>query len=152
MIPSIPRPIPDLGFMTAWVSADSITVLCRSADWYKLSPIKRYLMNMTANDIRMEDARTEARQYTYARWEHLRRLHDRCEDQPWETAWEANLTYGLPDLTFGVVHLVQETEKRGDRLIGDDPDDFAEFMDEDANPIDLAAMLMPSHGVEGSDV
>ena len=121
------RPIPNAGFFTAFVHDGGIDCLVRSADWYKLPPIQRYLYNMAASEIRMEDAKTETRVYTFERFETLRQLILQSAAQEFEVAKEAWVMWGTPDLSFGVVHLDQADSRRGNRLIGDDPDDYAEF-------------------------
>lgn len=125
------RPIPNAGFFTAFVHDFGIDCLIRSSDWYKLPPIQRYLYNMCATVIRMEDAKTETRVYSYLQFDHMRELIERSASQEWEVAFEAWMTYGTADHHFGVVHLDQEDGRRGDLLIGDSPEDYAEFVPDD---------------------
>lgn len=146
------KPIPNAEFFTAWVHEKGIDCLIRSADWYKLPPIQRYLYNMAATSIEMADAKTEQRSYTFDRFEHLRKLIERSAGQESEVAHEAWMLWGEPGKKFGVVHLDQADNRRGDLLAGDDPEhvDLFEPTDPALERWTLAAT--PSHGPEGSDV
>ena len=137
--------------MTTFVFSNRVEILVRSADWYNFPPILRYLYNMAASEIRMEDAKTETRVYTYQRYRHMRDLMLRSIAQEWEAAWEAYVIWWTPELSFGVVHLEQSGELRGNIIVGDEPVDFAEFAPDEPQVMDMASILMPSHGVEGSD-
>jgi len=121
------KPIPNAGYFTAFVFDHGINMLVRSADWYKLPAIQRYLYNMAAKKIRMEDAKTESRSYTFERFDQLRDLIDRSATDEWSVAFEAFRQWDVPELTFGVVHLDQEDGRRGNLLLGDDPNDYSEF-------------------------
>lgn len=121
------RAIPNAGFFTAFVFDDRIDILVRSADWYNLPPIQRFLYNMAASNIRMEDAKTETRVYTFERYEHLRQLIIRSRENEWTVAWEAWLLWWHPDMSFGVVHLDQSLDCAGDLLLGDSPLHLGEF-------------------------
>lgn len=145
-------PIPSHGMFTAWVANERVEVLCRSADWYHLPAIQRYLYNMAASEIRMEDAKTETRVYTFARYEHLRTLILRSLGQECEVAWEAYQLWFVNDMEFGVVHLEQGGGRRGDLLIGDGPGDFLEFAARDDGEERWTHVVRPAHGIEGSDV
>ncbi len=121
------KPISKPGFFTAFVFDNHIDCLIRSADWYTLPPIQRYLYNMAASEIRMEDAKTETRVYTFERFESLRLLIERSAGQEFEVATEAWVLWGDRDVGFGVVHLDQTDGRRGNLLVGDDPHDIDEF-------------------------
>jgi len=120
--------IPNAGFFTAFVHEDHIDVLIRSADWYNLPPIQRFLYNMAASLIRMEDAKTETRVYTFERYDYLRQLLHLSADQEWEAAWEAWMLWGDGNVEFGVVHMDLREGHRGNLLVGDDPMDVGEFV------------------------
>lgn len=121
------------GFFTALVVGDHIEMLCRSADWYALSPIQRYLYNMAASVIRMEDAKTETRIYTFERYDQLRGLVESCTVNEFDAAYKAWEMWYTNDLRFGVVHLEQEAGKRGDLITGDDPTDICHFGEVDGS-------------------
>jgi len=146
------KPIPNAGFFTAFVFDHGINMLVRSADWYKVSPIRRYLYNMAASVIRMEDAKTESRTYTFERFDHLRQLLERCDGQEWDVAFEACMTWGQTDHHFGVVHLDQRDGKRGDLLLGDDPADYAEWCPNDVVMATFAPSQKPDLDLGGSHV
>jgi len=145
------RPIPNAGYFTAFVHDHGIDCLIRSADWYKLPPIQRYLYNMAASEIRMEDAKTETRVYTFERFERMRLLIEQCEGNEWASAWAARFFWFHPDLAFGVVHLVREGEARGDLLVGDDPDHSVAFGPSDETEVRFAVEFTPPTGVERSE-
>ena len=151
MKPIYVRPIPNAGWFTAFVHDHGIDVLIRSADWYQLPPIERYLYNMAAHTIRMEDAKTETRSYSFERFEHLRQLIQRCDGQEWDVAFEACMSFGQEEHHFGVVHLDQTDGRRGDLLLGDDPLDYSEFCPDEVVTATFDPFELPKHGVEGSD-
>lgn len=126
-IPIIP-PLPKFECFTAWVTDFGINCLVRSADWYAVPPIKRYLYNVAARDIRMEDCRTELRAYTFDDFEVMRQLLERADEFPAECALEAWILWVSLGDTFGVVHVEKDGPNRGDRLIGDDPQDLKHFI------------------------
>jgi hypothetical protein len=118
------RPIPNAGFFTAFVHEHGIDCLVRSADWYKLPPIQRYLYNMAALAIRMEDAKTETRVYSFERFDALRLLIQRSAAQEWEVVDEACTMWHKHDMAFGVVHIDQASNTLNKLLLGDDPHDW----------------------------
>jgi len=137
---------------TTFLFPETVHILCRSADWYDFPPVTRYLMNMAATVIRMEDAKTETREFTHDRFKQLCDLIALSrEDTPRATkdAWEL---WGGDGREFGVVHLDQEAGKRGDLLLGDDPNDVWVFWPWYDPQLWNPAQLNPSRGVEGSDV
>jgi len=192
--------IPKLsGTVTFFLFEDCAHMLCRSADWYRLKPVERYLCNMAASVIRMEDARTETREYTLEAFQLLGDLVKLSIHSPDQATWRAWLRWHHPELAFGVVHLDQTETHRGDLILGDSPDhvwefqgaDFSETVAERERALVVtdqgrqgfeasssstkmpstaqmlleektrrggaiiagaAEALMPSHGVEGSDV
>lgn len=146
------KPIPNAGFFTAFVFDHGINMLVRSADWYRLPAIQRYLYNMAAKEIRMEDAKTESRTYTFERFDHLRQLIERSDGQEWDVAFEACMSFSQNDHHFGVVHLDQQDGKRGDLLLGDDPNDYAEWCPEDVVMATFDPTTAPQENLGGSHV
>lgn len=148
---TIPRlqPLPKPGFFTAIAMDDRIECLIHSADWYKTPPIRRYLYNMAAREIRMEDCKTETRVYTYERFEHMRQLLLRCDVEPQDTAFEAFITWYQPGLSFGVVHLEKRAKRKGDLLVGDDPFDVQQIYKAFGGYVDAKACYRLSTGYEG---
>lgn len=142
------RPIPNFGYFTAFVHDEQIDMLVRTSDWYTLSPIQRYLYNMAAEEIRMEDARTETRVYTFEKFDRLRRLIQWSEASHWEAAWEAWVLWGSSELEFGVVHLDQTEGQRGNLLVGDDPIDVQEFAPDDESRDMIQVQAFLDHGRE----
>lgn len=145
-------PIPSHGMFTAWARDDQVDVLCRSADWYHLPAIQRYLYNMAACDIRMEDAKTETRVYTYDRYEGMRQMILRSLAQEWDVAFDAWVRWFEPDLRFGVVHLVKEGDGRGDIISGDDPNHVTHFCPENELLDKAFPFMLPSMMLGGGDL
>ncbi len=137
---------------TIFVFETCVHFLIRSSDWYKMRPAHRYLVNMAATVIRMEDAKTETREYTLEQFKLLAELLIQAEDNIPDAAFEAWKLWGGDGREFGVVHLDQEDGKRGDLLLGDDPNHVWMFWPW-IDPAEYdSPILAPSHGVEGSDV
>lgn len=146
------KPFSKPGYFTAFVFDHGINMLVRSADWYKLPPIQRYLYNMAADEIRMEDAKTESRTYSFERFDQMRLLIERCDGHEWDVAFEACMTFGQDDHHFGVVHLDLQDGKRGDLLLGDDPADYAEWCPNDVVMATFEPASAPESGLGGRDV
>jgi len=140
------------GKLTTFLFENCVHVLCRSADWYGFSPVKRYLVNMAASVIRMEDAKTETREFTRDNFLKLVDLLEESKDNTPDAAFEAWKLWGVDGREFGVVHLNLDDGKRGDLILGDDPNDVWQFWpwidpkDCESDPVYSA------RGVEGSDV
>lgn len=128
-----------------------VDLLIRSAEWYKLPPLTRYILNMAANDIRMEDAKTELRVYDHARFDAMSEYLDRADANPSLVAYQVWRRWQAVGLSFGIVHLDQTDGHAGDLLVGDSPEDVSDLVVEtyeDNWDIDFA---VPAHGPEGSD-
>lgn len=145
------RSIPMPGFFNAFVFEDRIEVLVRSADWYRTPPIQRYLYNLAAVGIRMEDAKTETRVYTFDRYESLRQLVHLSFSDEFKAAIQAWSRWATNETTFGVVHLNQEDGKRGDLIVGDDPNDVGEFAPDEEGLAGLLNVAASTWATNGSD-
>lgn len=138
------------GRFTLFGFADHVEVLIRSADWYDLPPISRYLHNMCANEIRMEDAKTETRIYDWSRFLELVRTHALSLSDEYAAAHRAWTAYGNPAPEFGVIHIEQKGPHKGNVLVGDDPDDVFEFAPCDDGDSSPAEVTLPHDDLDGN--
>ncbi len=138
--------------ITWWHEEDKVEMLIRIADWYKLPPLWRLLLNMSCYDAKWIDGRTELRVYSWNCYGAMSALLSLPAELSGHVAKRAYYHWGHCYTCFPITHVERDAAGEDHLVFGDDPCDAADLGDGKTERSDPPHPLKGLHGVEGSDV